>query len=438
MTPLIISSTLSLYFLIYICFKDFAKYAEFREHGKFFALLSMFFNSLLFVLVQSQSWPTYVSYIMFLVLMLISFYFIFDTDFIYAYFGAIHFVFYSFVIRMGVMSLYSLITTIPIDKLKHSSFDFLLIYQIATIITIVLFLYWDNYKLTKDKMILVLRNRQELSFILTSKTILGLYMMIITYGSRYTLNERWFASVHLVTSIIVAFMAYSALMNGIQAAASLEHEKQTVALQNQLTMQINHYKAYQKYTESFREFRHDYKRMLSTINYLLRNDQYEEAIDILDEMGVVIASNDVAHIQYSNYPLLDAVLQEFANRCLGSNIEFSGVLYWDENIRLDELTIVRVFTNLLTNAYEACLEVDEEKRFIKLESKLREYWLDIRIANSYSGMIHEDLSSTKEQSERSRGLGTKIVRHTIEELGGVFSWNTKGQTFYVYLHIPRK
>lgn len=246
MTPLIISSTLSLYFLIYICFRDFAQYAKFREHGMFFALLSMFFNSLLFVLVQSQSWPTYVSYIMFLVLMLISFYFIFDTDFMYAYFGAIHFVFYSFVIRMGVMSLYSLITTIPIDKLKHSSFDFLLIYQIATIITNILFLYWDNYKLTKDKMILVLRNRQELSFILTSKTILGLYMMIITYGSRYTLNERWFASVHLVTSIIVAFMAYSALMNGIQAAASLEHEKQTVALQNQLTMQINHYKAYQK------------------------------------------------------------------------------------------------------------------------------------------------------------------------------------------------
>ncbi len=156
--------------------------------------------------------------------------------------------------------------------------------------------------------------------------------------------------------------------------------------------------------------------MLSTINYLLRNDQYEEAIDILDEMGVVIASNDVAHIQYSNYPLLDAVLQEFANRCLGSNIEFSGVLYWDENIRLDELTIVRVFTNLLTNAYEACLEVDEEKRFIKLESKLRDYWLDIRISNSYSGMIHEDLSSTKDQSHRSRGLGTKIVHHTIEEL----------------------
>nr|WP_252968755.1 hypothetical protein [Erysipelothrix rhusiopathiae] len=80
-----------------------------------------------------------------------------------------------------------------------------------------------------------------------------------------------------VAAIVVA--------NSVRSCEALEYEKQTVALQKQLDMQVKHYKSYQVYTQSFREFRHDYKNTLSTINTLLRKNDYETAIHILDEMG---------------------------------------------------------------------------------------------------------------------------------------------------------
>ncbi|CAM3602980.1 sensor histidine kinase [Erysipelothrix urinaevulpis] len=436
MKLLILSTSLSVYLLIYLTFKNFSRYADYRKYGKILVFVLMPLNSVFFAHFQAKYYPTFVAYLVFLVLMFIWFMVVFNTSATLAYFGAIHYVFYLFVMRSGVMSVYSLFVQIPIAVLKQGGYHALMIFQISAMLVVVLFVYWNKFILTTERMNYVFANPGQLRYILFNKTILGLYMMVITFGSRYTLNEIWYSSVHLITAIIVGVVAYSALQNGISVSESLEHEKQTVALQNQLSMQISHYRSYQKYTEGFREFRHDYKRMLSTINSLLRNNQFEEAIHILDEMGVTLASNEVAHKQYSNYPLLDAVFQEYANRCVENEIHFDGILYWDEAISMDELTIVRLFTNLLTNAFEAA--GDSQARYITVSSNARDHWLDIVIKNSFDGNIHDDLSSTKTTTEGNRGLGTKIVSKTMESIGGVFSWDTQDQEFIAYLHIPRR
>ena len=60
------------------------------------------------------------------------------------------------------------------------------------------------------------------------------------------------------------------------------------------------------------------------------------------------------------------------------------------------------------------------------------------ISNRFDGIYHEDLESTKTTDKGSRGLGFKIVRKTIEQLGGVTTWSVDDDVFKVVMNFPRE
>lgn len=434
---LVFTSTVTYYMYTYLSVYFMSDHAVMRPHGYFSLGGCMVLNSILVVVSRMYGFESYISFILMLVVMFISFKAIFDMPLVKVMYAAVRHVFYFYTVRGLVFALYSMITNIPIRLIASGDMSDIISFQITGLLAILLFYILKKYLLTNARIQSLFRNSDQVVFVTFTKLSLGFYLMIVSYGSRYTANDRWFTLMYLFTCLFVMGFAAIVVANSIRFCELLEYETQTVTLQKQLDMQVKHYKSYQKYTQAFREFRHDYKNTLSTINMLLRKNDYNAAIHILDDMGVQLSDGMTTHPTYSNDVLLDAVMQEYANTCHTDHIEFECMLYWDETIALSELEVVRIFTNILKNAYEATMLLPEAERFVIVKSKARDHWIDVIIHNSFDGNFHEDLESTKTTDKGTRGLGVKIVRKTVEQLGGVVNWTANNGEFKMMLNFPR-
>lgn len=433
---LLFTSTCSLFLYLYLTVIFFKQYFELRRFSRLSFSLSLIISSAVIFIARAHLADDYQTFIMILMIMYCTMRCMFKITKTVAYYGAIRYTFYMFTIRTLVFSIYSIVMRESMMDIWIDPLIYISLFQASLIIT-VFFLYIKTKKVvTRERMLRLFSHEDQLIFILLLKTILGLFLMVFAFGARFESNFYWFSTLQLLTAIMVILIAIISFLNALRITALIDYETRTKILESQMSIQLNHYKAYQRYTNTFREFRHDYNKTLSVVNSLLRSDQYEEAIQVLDKMGMQMEQSVQAHKEYSNNIFLDALLQDFANRANANNIKFDARVYWFEQIRLDELDFVRLFSNLLTNAYEASLELEEDKRWIKLESNPRKHWLNIQISNAFTGRFNPDLESTKNSSKKTRGLGIGISRGIVEDMGGVFTWDTKDDVFIVNINFP--
>ena len=433
---ILMTTTLSYYAMIFGALKSFSRYSKLRPKYPIPVIVTLLFHSISIYYVQVNQINTYLAFLITLALTYITFYVAFDERPKFLYFGAIHHVFYLYTIRAMLYSFVSVLTATNISELMANGMMSMYILQAAILLSILLFFYLRKEYLSKDNVEVLLRNKEQLGFILFTKTLLGLYVMVLSYGGKFTTNYKWFAFIHLSSAIIANSVAMASMKNGIRVAKIIEYERQTATLKKQLEMQVNQYRSYLEYTKNFREFRHDYKRMLSTVNTLLRQGEHEKAIDILDKISVNMSTKVEAHVQYSNSPIIDAIMQDYANQCKAEHINFECKLFWDLNMKADELDIVRLFTNIMSNAFEASRKLPSAK-YIKVSSRANKYWLDIKVENSFDGLINDNLETRKKNHE-SHGLGIKIIEETAENMGGMYTYEYQDRVFTSYLHLPRQ
>ncbi|MEA4992479.1 MAG: ATP-binding protein [Oscillibacter sp.] len=287
------------------------------------------------------------------------------------------------------------------------------------------------------------RNKPQLRFAAIFQTTLLAYLMFVNLGRYYGVDLPWYKMTYIVSCVICFVAQYFIVRNGIRTCCLLEHELNTQILQKQLSRQVQHYNAYQKYTESFRAFKHDYKNMMASVNSLLAAGEYEKAKRMLDTIHDTMHKQVLVHKSYSNHMILDAILQDAANQCDEQSIRFSAMLYVPAGLAIEDIDIVRIFANLMNNAVEASVKVFPEcKRFLTVTSNVQKGtgWLSVEITNSFHGqlkMCNGMPESTKEHREM-HGIGLSVIADAVENLGGVMKIdiNQQESIFIVKLLFP--
>jgi sensor histidine kinase regulating citrate/malate metabolism len=220
-----------------------------------------------------------------------------------------------------------------------------------------------------------------------------------------------------------------------------EYELYTLQLQEQLERQIRHDSSHRKDTEDFRKFKHDYKDMMISVKTLIRNGKNDEALQLMDEIYDTMQAAVSPHRVYSDHVIIDAILQDTANTCAAKQIEFSARVPFPPKDVLTDLDKVRIFTNIIHNAVEACEKLPDGARYIKIASNYSDDWLFIQIINSYDGKsayTGKGLETTK-NDKYLHGFGLNIVRDIIEgKLEGVVLIETDQmkREFQIKLSIP--
>lgn len=343
-----------------------------------------------------------------------------------------------------VLTAFSLLLNVSIQWLRKQD----IYYNFAWIISMCIIIFYKELTLRiiahEDKMKQLFRSKLQLVFIVTFQIVLSIYLLFINLGRYYSLDLTWYKITYLV-SCILAFIAHGfAMKHSITISYLLEYEIYNNLLKEQLEKQLRHYKSYQKYTESFRAFKHDYKNMMASVKALMSVQKYEDAVKMIDSINNTMKNNVLIHKTYSNHILLDAILQDTANTCEEYGIRFSAAVRISKEIPISDIDMVRIFSNLINNAIEACTKVTVvTDRFLTITSSLgnENNWTNIEISNSYSGefIMQDGKPKTIKEDKDNHGIGLAVVLEIIENCGGLMlvDANQSKKIFTVNLLLPK-
>lgn len=285
-----------------------------------------------------------------------------------------------------------------------------------------------------------LSNSSQLRLVVVYELTAVVNLVVINSGRKLSPNSTWYMEIALGACTLTVFMLIFATYQSIKSTELLEYQWRMQELEDQYERQLQHYKSYQKYTESFQEFKHDYKSMIGAIKSLIRANDYAKAVQLIDDIYGDMQKKVHIHKRYSNSVILDAMLQDLANICMVNKIRFSFSVFTPQNANLSALDEIRVFSNITNNAVEACLKVPPSDRFIEINSGRNQQWITLEAVNSFDGkaiMENGRLITTKSE-KHSHGLGVNIVTTVVENLGGfvIYNADSESKTFLIRIHIP--
>lgn len=319
-------------------------------------------------------------------------------------------------------------------------------YPIAWILSLCVILIYNmlfrHFIAPKAKVKTFYRSNEQIRFVAIFQVCLLGYLLFINLGRYYGADLPWY-NMACIISCIICLAAQGLLVNrGIRTSSLLKYELHT-ELQQQLERQLRHYKAYQKYTESFQAFKQDYNHMITSVKSLLSIGEYQKAISLLDTIHEISHKQVPVQPSYSNNILLDALLQDTAARCEEQSTQFSANVYLPIGHNISETDIVRMFTNLFNNAAEACAKVtSDSERFISITSRFISHngWLKIETTNSFHGkvVIRNGIPESTKPNRDFHGLGLSIIDETATKLGGimVIDVDQKEMIFRTTLLLP--
>ncbi len=295
--------------------------------------------------------------------------------------------------------------------------------------------------LSDEKLKILLNNSAQLKYIVVYEIIAAINLAIINFGRVLSLDVVWYTEIALTASVLTIGMLMYSIHQSIRSIELLEYKLRAQMLEEQFDRQVSHYKSYQKYTESFRKFKHDYKSLMTTLKTLLRANEIDKAIDLIDDIYDDMNNKVQVHKKYSDNVVLDAILQDLANFCQEKKIRFTSKAFAPKDTELTLLDALRIMSNITNNAIEACLKVPESERFIDILCADYSEWAMLQMTNSYDGQEifkNGELMTTK-TDEHGHGFGLSIVKDIVEGFGGfvLYDIGPKEKIFTIKIHLPR-
>lgn len=323
-----------------------------------------------------------------------------------------------------VLPAFALCLEKSVQWVRHDNFYYSIAWFLSMCIILVYNRIFRHTIAPRSKMEKFYRIKEQIRFVAIFQTTLLAYLLFVNLGRYYGVDLPWYKITYIV-SCVICFAAQSLLVHrGIRMSALLEFELHNRFLQEQLRRQLQHYKTYQKYTESYRAFKHDYKNMMISVKSLLSTREYQKAERMLDTIHDTMQQQVLVHKTYSNHIILDAIFHDIANVCAEQDTRFSAMVYIPEGLNISDIDCVRIFSNLTNNAVEACTKVTSEfRRFLTITSNLSEgnNWLSVEISNSFNGecSMRNGIPESTKADKDFHGMGLAIVTEIIEHLGGV-------------------
>ena len=185
--------------------------------------------------------------------------------------------------------------------------------------------------------------------------------------------------------------------------------------------QTEQYKKAMNKERELRRFRHDYNAHMTAISGLLANEEYDKLKEYIKSMGYF---KEKFNLVNSGNIITDAVFNQYKELCDEADIEFeiSGKL--PENFSMAETDLCVLFSNLMSNAYEAAVQCDKDSRIVRTQIRNNDDDVFIKVSNSVKGEVEfkNGLPVTDKLDRKNHGFGVENILEVIERNGGNVEW----------------
>ena len=234
-------------------------------------------------------------------------------------------------------------------------------------------------------------------------------------------------------SAIIIGMIYMGLIIWQQflEKKAIQYKAEKELYQQFLEKQENHIKDIVDADQKVRSFRHDIKAHIRALESGIEEGNIEFLKEYMERMKEETKKYTIR--SFSGVVAVDAIVSEWYQKAVENHIT------WEWEGRLPEKTTTEVydlcvlFSNLLSNAVEAVLKVEEEKgRIIKVQIGCMQEQIVIRVMNTCTEEAKENVKlKTTKLDSLNHGFGMKNIMSIIEKANGQIDRKFEDEFFVV-------
>ena len=255
----------------------------------------------------------------------------------------------------------------------------------------------------------------------------GIVVTVVRHmNSRLNLDSH--KSVYLIAVVLVIIGIFVQLVAVILLFMQRNvYKEKKLLTEKYLEEQKNHYEYLEKREQETKKFRHDFRSHLEMISFLAKNHEYDKIDSYLEQMNIRI--DELGNNVTVQNGTVDAILNQYYARAMqqGIHMEVKGRLPGD--CEIDAYDLCTIFSNVLSNAMEAC--VDTEEKYMSVECRYNERNIIIVAKNSFDSEGKKEGTWLKSRKENVNyhGFGLENMKDSINKYHGLHEITAENNIF---------
>ena len=262
--------------------------------------------------------------------------------------------------------------------------------------------------------------------------------------SLYERHNSMYAMVPVISVLCLVSVVYSRKIYSELIEA--EREKQNLVFyKQQLADMTDHVREMEQLYDGIRGMRHDVHNYVADMEQLLQIKEEHGMLHdaVRQEAGKYLAGMqnavDDIFLQFSTgNPVTDVILNRKAQICRQEGNDFTGDFLYPAGFGIEAFDLGILLNNALDNAIEACLKVQENRRYINLKSYAKGRMFFLVAENGYDGKaLREEggVCHTTKDETQLHGIGMKNMRSCVERYYGTMEYEADKETFVLTLML---
>lgn len=207
-------------------------------------------------------------------------------------------------------------------------------------------------------------------------------------------------------------------------------EKRVAAFESEILQK--YYAEVENMYTKMRGWRHDYRHHIQTMKVHAANGEYEEIDRYLNMLDDDLTN--VETVIRTGNRMADAILNSKLSLADERKIRVKAEAKIPVSLTVSELDLCIVIGNLLDNAMEACMELPEEERLIRIYMEMKGNYLYLALTNTAAGAKQQRFLSTKGEGH---GFGIARVDAIVKKYGGYVTRASEDGAFSTEILLPQ-
>ena len=311
------------------------------------------------------------------------------------------------------------------QKVAENESAYALTVFISKFLTFIIILIIRAFK-TKFKNISLAKGNMVLLAFLPITTV---FLMLLMCKMIFVANSPQLNTMFVIASILL-YSANIATIELLTRQADLTRNQIELSyLKDNMKHQISHYKGILSSQNEIKKQRHDLKNFYTAVLAMLSSGDVSGAENkIENELNLLNNSEKTLN---TNHPAIDAVIQSKIDICNENGITTDFKFRYNQSINVDEIELAVIIGNLLDNAIEACIKIDNDERWIKGIISVADDEITVSILNSTNGES-KDLKTNK-PDKVNHGIGLKSVNELVSKYDGLSDFSFDKNEFKAFV-----
>lgn len=239
---------------------------------------------------------------------------------------------------------------------------------------------------------------------------------IVIGSDMYEDDARNLYLIAVIFAVIGIFIQLAAVII-LYTQRNVHKEKEQI-LDAFLNEQKNHYEYLENREKETKKFRHDIRKHMDLIANLARNREYDKIEDYLEQINLKV--DTFGNIVTVHNAIVDAIINQYYMKAMQSGVKLTVEGRFPVDCAIDTYDLCTIFSNILSNAYEAAVETED--KLVSLVCGYTERAIIIVVKNSCNSEATTGgtIWKTKKNNADYHGYGLENISDSVNKYDGIF------------------